>query len=327
MKKEKRIKPDVKRAAKRIAMLCLAVLLAASLLTSCRSSGVKVKADDKGFYDYNGYIIKSEYPMDAQSLDKAGEKLRKIYELYLKDQDVKTYFAIVPDKNAWAFEAEGQNVINYSELYARMQAETEKFASYIELDDLLDMESYYKTDAHWRQEKIYPVAQRIAEAMGCELTAEYDKAVANDSFIGAYGRQSDLAMEPEELIYLTNEALDGCIVTDYASEDERYVTTGVYTIASAASEDGEGYDMFLDGAKSLLTIENPASTTDKKLIIFRDSFGSSIAPFFTECYRKVTLVDTRYLPSERVGKFVDFDRQDILFLYSVPVLNNSVMLK
>ena len=41
----------------------------------------------------------------------------------------------------------------------------------------------------------------------------------------------------------------------------------------------------------------------------------------------MTLVDTRYLPSERVGKFVDFDRQDILFLYSVPVLNNSVMLK
>ena len=327
MKKEKRIKPDVKRAAKRIAMLCLAVLLAASFLTSCRSSGVKVKTDDKGFYDYNGYIIKSEYPMDEQSLDKAGEKLRKIYELYLKDQDVKTYFAIVPDKNAWAFEAEGQNVINYSELYARMQADTENFASYIELDDLLDMESYYKTDAHWRQEKIYPVAQRIAEAMGCELTAEYDKAVANDSFIGAYGRQSDLAMEPEELIYLTNEALDGCIVTDYASSDERNVATGVYTIAKAASEDGEGYDMFLGGAKSLLTIENPASTTDKELIIFRDSFGSSIAPFFTECYRKVTLVDTRYLPSERVGKFVEFDRQDILFLYSVPVLNNSVMLK
>ena len=208
-----------------------------------------------------------------------------------------------------------------------MLADTEDFASYIELDDLLDMESYYKTDAHWRQEKIYPVAQRIAEAMGCELTAEYGKAVANESFIGAYGRQSDLAMEPEELIYRTNEALDGCIVTDYASEDERYVTTGVYTIASAASEDGEGYDMFLDGAKSLLTIENPASTTDKELIIFRDSFGSSIAPFFTEVYRKVTLVDTRYLPSERVGKFVEFDRQDILFLYSVPVLNNSVMLK
>ena len=69
MKKEKRIKPDVKRAAKRIAMLCLAVLLAASLLTSCRSSGVKVKADEKGLYEKNSYTIKSEYPKDEQSLD------------------------------------------------------------------------------------------------------------------------------------------------------------------------------------------------------------------------------------------------------------------
>ena len=323
MKKEKRIKPDVKRAAKRIAMLCLAVLLAASLLTSCRSSGVKVKADDKGFYDYNGYIIKSEYPMDEQSLDKAGEKLRKIYELYLKEQEVKTYFAIVPDKNAWAYEAEGQNVINYSELYARMQANTEDFASYIELDDLLNMESYYKTDAHWRQEKIYPAAQRIAQAMGCELTADYDAVTANTQFIGAYGRQSDLGMEPEELIYLTNKTLDGCSVTDHETGD----AIAVYDTEKAASEDGEGYDLFLHGSKSLLTIENPASTTDKELVIFRDSFGSSLAPYFTECYRKITLVDTRYLASELVGRFVEFDDQDVLFLYSTPVLNNSVTLK
>lgn len=164
--------------------------------------------------------------------------------------------------------------------------------------------------------------------MGCELTAEYDKAVANDSFIGAYGRQSDLAMEPEELIYLTNEALDDCIVTDYASADERNVTTGVYTIAKAASADGRRLRYVpRAGAKSLLTIENPASTTDKELIIFRDSFGSSIAPFFTECYRKVILVDTRYLPSERVGKFIDFDRQDNTVPVQRAVLNNSVMLK
>ena len=134
-------------------------------------------------------------------------------------------------------------------------------------------------------------------------------------------------MEPEELIYLTNEALAGCIVTDYASEDERYVTTGVYTIASAASEDGEGYDMFLDGAKSLLTIENPASTTDKELIIFRDSFGSSIAPLLVEGCSSVTLVDIRYLASSRLGGFVDFTGCDVLFLYSAGVLNNSSTLK
>ena len=312
-----------KNLAKRAAALSLAALLAVSLLTGCRSSGVKVKTDEKGFYDYGGYIIKADYPLDEQSLDKAGEKLRRIYDLYLADQNVKTYFAIVPDKNAFAYEAEGQNVINYSELYTRMQELTKDFASYIELDDLLDMDCYYKTDAHWRQEKIDPAAQRIAQAMGCELTADYDEVTANTQFIGAYGRQSDLTMEPEELIYLTNETLDDCIVTDHETGD----TIAVYDIPKAASEDGEGYDLFLYGSKSLLTIENPASTTDKELVIFRDSFGSSLAPYLTECYHRITLVDTRYLASELVGRFVEFDDQDVLFLYSTPVLNNSVILK
>ena len=43
-----------KKLAKRAAALSLAVLLAVSLLTGCRSSGIKVKTDKKGFDDYGG---------------------------------------------------------------------------------------------------------------------------------------------------------------------------------------------------------------------------------------------------------------------------------
>ena len=85
--------------------------------------------------------------------------------------------------------------------------------------------------------------------------------------------------------------------------------------------------MFLSGSLSLITIENPNATTDKELVIFRDSFGSSIAPLLVEGYAKVTLVDIRYVASDLVGRFVDFENQDVLFLYSTLVLNNSVTLK
>ena len=87
------------------------------------------------------------------------------------------------------------------------------------------------------------------------------------------------------------------------------------------------YEMFLSGSLSLITIENPNATTDKELVIFRDSFGSSIAPLLVEGYAKVTLVDIRYVASDLVGRFVDFENQDVLFLYSTLVLNNSVTLK
>ena len=53
---------------------------------------------------------------------------------------------------------------------------------------------------------------------------------------------------------------------------------------------------FLGGSKSLISIENPNAKTDRELVMFRDSFGSSIAPLLAEDYAKITLVDIRYLP-------------------------------
>ena len=41
----------------------------------------------------------------------------------------------------------------------------------------------------------------------------------------------------------------------------------------------------------------------------------------------MTLADIRYLPSSQMGKHLTFTDQDVLFLYSAPVLNNSETLK
>ena len=37
----------------------------------------------------------------------------------------------------------------------------------------------------------------------------------------------------------------------------------------------------------------------------------------------MTLVDVRYIPSAMLDRFIDFHGQDVLFLYSTLVLNNS----
>ena len=88
------------------------------------------------------------------------------------------------------------------------------------------------------------------------------------------------------------------------------------------------YDIFLSGAKSLLTIYNPKALNNKELIIFRDSFGSSIAPLMLKGYSKITLVDLRYLSTDLLSNYIDFStNQDVLFLYNIVILNNSYMLK
>ncbi len=84
--------------------------------------------------------------------------------------------------------------------------------------------------------------------------------------------------------------------------------------------------MFLSGPVSIQTIENPQGP-DRELLVFRDSFGSSLTPLLVQDYSKVTLIDTRYVPTDYLGKFLDFHGQDVLMLYSPMVLNNSAMLK
>ena len=85
--------------------------------------------------------------------------------------------------------------------------------------------------------------------------------------------------------------------------------------------------MFLSGSLPLVTITNPVAETDRELILFRDSFGSSMAPLLVSGYRKITLVDIRYLHPDLLERYIEFDGQDVLFLYSTLVLNHSETLK
>ena len=68
-------------------------------------------------------------------------------------------------------------------------------------------------------------------------------------------------------------------------------------------------------------------TNDKELVVFRDSFGSSLIPLLVDEYSKITVIDIRYVQSNVLGQFVDFHGQDTLFLYSTVVLNNSMSLR
>lgn len=46
---------------------------------------------------------------------------------------------------------------------------------------------------------------------------------------------------------------------------------------------------------------------------------------FIENYRKITLIDFRYINEELIEQYIKFENQDILFLYSVPVLNSGIL--
>ena len=74
-------------------------------------------------------------------------------------------------------------------------------------------------------------------------------------------------------------------------------------------------------------VKNPNAVTDKRLIIFRDSYASSLVPLLLGAYEEITLIDLRYIDSARIGEYVDFTDADILFLYNTSIVNHAEMLK
>ena len=271
-------------------------------------------------YVVDGYASKIEYPLNEASVKRAGERFQYVYEKYLKGTDTKSYISIIPDKNYFLAKENGYLSVDYEKMISLLKENT-GFLKYIDITNELDISDYYKTDTHWREENILDVAEKIGAEMGGNVKAEYDVKTLDVDFYGVYYGQSALPLKAEKIKYLTNETLESCKVFDYQNNKE----ISVYDMEKANGKDP--YEMFLGGPLSLVTIENENAKTDKELIIFRDSFGSSIAPLLVEGYKKITLVDIRYIHPNMLQSYIEFDSQDVLFLYSTSVLNNSETIK
>lgn len=271
--------------------------------------GVFAQKDNNGLYVKNGHLSQLEYPMSQPMADHAVDLFGQIYEKYLTGNSV--YFAMIPDKN----EELADLTLDYA-AYEAYLAEGLPFAAQISLRDLLSADDYYKTDSHWRQEKIQDVAARLAEKMGVTLSGQYETVTLETPFYGVYAGQSALKVSPDSLSYLTNDTIRG-LQAEGAS--------AVYDLKKAEGRDP--YELFLSGNQPIVKLTNPANPNGKRLILFRDSFGSSVAPLLAEGYAEVVLVDLRYIGSAYLGDYVEFENADVLFLYSTILLNDSLALK
>lgn len=276
--------------------------------------------DNNGIYLTGGSAAELEYPLNEVSVSNALKKFNALYETYLSGSRVVV--SVVPDKGYYLAEKNGYPTMDYEALFAAVEDGMD-WAEYVDLTDLLSAEDYYRTDTHWRQEQLLDVSQRLCHALDAQsfLSEELTRTTVEQPFYGVYCGQAALPMKPDTMYTMENSLISACTVYNHETKE----TTSVYNMDKLESRDL--YDVYLSGATPLLTIDNPNAETDRELIVFRDSFGSSLTPLLLKSYKTVTLVDIRYLASDYLGQFVDFHGQDVLFLYSTLVLNNSGTLK
>ena len=277
---------------------------------------LSTKGEYNNLYMYDDYIVEEIFPLNTNSINNLTNKINYIKYTYLNNNR-NIYYTIIPDKNY--FVNKGNLKLDYNKLQDMMKNNLTNL-NYINIFDKLTLKNYYKTDTHWKQEDLFNVANTIANQMNFEIT---DNNVENTvtTFKGSYAGRLSVTKDIDTIKTISNPSIDNSSVYNY--ETKKY--TKIYDYDKLKSLDK--YDIYLSGASSIIDIVNPTSNSNKELIVFRDSYGSSLVPLLIDGYRKITVIDIRYVSSRILNNHIKFDNQDVIFMYSILTINNSFSMR
>ncbi len=273
--------------------------------------------DSGGVFEADGYLFEPAWPMDEKAILNNTAKMQWIADTYFAEKPV--YFSIVPDKadftDAACLKLDTEQVVNL--------VSGNFSGQYIDITETLTLTDYYRTDTHWQQEKLEDTASALVSGMGGVLPkVDFEWKTIDGPFRGVlWGRYAKPIEAEDVLAYGVNAVTENAVVRDLAHPN-------VSTVYVPETESLDLYDVFLSGATPVIELENREPNNGKHLVLFRDSFGSSIAPWLLTAYEKITIIDIRYVSSAIIGEQTELSTADeVLFLYSTAILNTGGILK
>lgn len=296
-------------------IVLIIILIAIFCAKFLKKEETQEMAEEK-YYIEDGAIYEKVGDINENAIKNNIEKINAVCEKYLNDNNI--FFSIIPDKEYYLKDS---ITTNFSELETSANSILNEKTEYINIADTLSLGDFYRTDMHWKQENLQGTVEKIENSMKLNNDSmEYEEKSLGD-FYGSYYKEIENNVKADELIYFNNSVLENCKVYNLEKNKEE----DIYNLEKV-EETKNKYDLFLSGATALTTIKNESAKTDRKLILFRDSFGSSIAPLFAEEYKEIVLIDIRYINYTILENYIDFDKYkdaDVLFLYSSRVINKS----
>lgn len=275
------------------------------------------KSENNGVYVVNGNLYDKFYGIQQSNIERAASLINAIIA---EADGERVYLSIIPSK---------AHLLNPGQYLLSDQAEIAGYlkdhvtADYIDLMNVFQRASadvYYRTDHHWTTPGAIMGYKALISAMGDEPIEEYDFEPITASYMGShYGKAAIDTIEKDTILLAHNELLDAMRVCRYTTATQYDCFDSIYF--REKENDLDPYDVFLGGAGPLIVIKNDRSTNDAELVIFKDSYAHSLAPFLAQHFKTVTLVDLRYVRKELIFENFDLKGKTLLFLYSTTILN------
>lgn len=272
------------------------------------------KGENNGVYlcDQDTLISRFETPDPERVADNL-DYVNKLVE----NVDIPVYFSLIPGKvSVWA-DRLPDGAPNASEEDILAQAEESTQARWVDIAAALEARKgediYYRLDHHWTSLGAYYGYAALMEAMGLEAAplSDYEKTTVSTDFNGTtYSSSGVRWMAPDAIdIYVPEEEIT--VTAWNGSQPEAGV---LYDWSKLEVKDK--YSFFLGGNKPLVVVEG-RNTDGPRLLVIRDSYSDSLAPFLTADFSQVHLFDPRYNKTPVSQYVAENEIDQVLVLYSV----------
>ncbi len=231
---------------------------------------------------------------------------------------VPVYFALIPGKSDIYADLLPAYTPNDSQLTFIQNAYAQSNAQTIDMyAALLTHQSeyiYYRTDHHWTTRGAYYGYAALCEAMGIAPTPldTFSPKTVSDHFYGTTYSSSGFSwIQPDQI--------------DLYVEDPGTLTIQNYMDGSAADgvlydtsylNQKDQYSMFFGGNTPLLQIQTGLQEGER-LLILRDSYADSMAPFLLSNFSEIHMIDLRYYKASILDYITENDIDRVAVLYSV----------
>lgn len=211
---------------------------------------------------------------------------------------------------------------NMLDLHERMHA-----------SDMDHTDSYYRTDHHWKAETAFWAAKEIAAALGLEKEipdiSQFEQQTYPGSFLGTEGKHCGRLYCPMDdlVLYYPKFETDFSVISFDGSQDR----SGSFHDALLFWEkigrykspyDSSPYGVFLGGDPSKCIV-NTLYPDGKHIMMIKDSYANSAAPFLSLVCRQLDLIDPRNY-TESLTAYIEDERPDIVCVMLSPCMGNHL---
>ena len=285
-----------------------------TIKSTCEAALLKIE-NNGIIYGSDGYMFDKFYSYDERRLELNLSSLKEFGEKYpLINKTLllaPSAYEVLNDKlPAGSFNIDQREALEKWQDYLVSSG-----FDFIDLDAVLkakykespEEKLYYKTDHHWTTEGAYEAY--LAYCKEKNLTpAEFKKQTVSEDFIGThFSKCKKIGTEGESIICYEPS------VTSIKVNGE--IKDGLFDFEKLSTRDKYGF--FLYGNNGITEIVNENAQKDETLLVIKDSFANCLVPFLTENYKKIIVVDLRFL-GEDLSKVIEREHpKEVIINYNV----------